>query len=60
MTPHYKLHIASDWMNNFETIVMHSLLFHNGKVWTNVYSMVYCIEGFWEVQEDTYDKLSIF
>ena len=24
------------------------------------YRMVYCIEGFWEVQEDTYDIFSIF
>ena len=24
------------------------------------YSMAYCIKDFWEIQEDTYDKLSIF
>ena len=24
------------------------------------YIMVYCIKDFWEVQEHTYDKLSIF
>ena len=59
VAPHYELHIVSHWINNFEIIVMHSLLFHNGKVWTKVYhALLY--QRLWEVQEHTYDKLSIF